>query len=436
MRVSSRRHFLKAGAAATILAPGWSHASEPDVAIVGAGAAGLAAADTLRQAGKSVVILEAMGRIGGRAFTDSRFFGAPFDVGCAWLHRADRNPFVSRARSYGYTLQTHDYDLDRIYLYNREATDAQVAAMNAEEEKLEAAIRSAARTRDVSAAAVVDMNDPWAETAANYLGPLDWGADFEDISVQDYESGEDLDPNMLCKEGYGAIIKRFGEGAPVRLATPVRLVRHGGAGVQLETDAGVVKAKKAIITCSVGVLAAEAIRFDPLLPVWKREAFDDVRMGLLTKIPLQVNARFGLKAFEDIYLERIGRRDFYFLCFPFDYPLMIGFVGGNLAWEMAAQGQAAGVDYATNALVDLFGANARKAVVKGMMTDWASNKWTKGAYSAAKPGKFSARAKLATPIDEKIFFAGEALGGALVQTAGGAFNAGVAAAQACLRALA
>jgi monoamine oxidase len=66
--------------------------SDVDVVIVGAGSAGLAAARTLRAAGLSFKVVEAMNRIGGRAYTSSDHFGIPFDIGCAWLHAADRNP--------------------------------------------------------------------------------------------------------------------------------------------------------------------------------------------------------------------------------------------------------------------------------------------------------------------------------------------------------
>ncbi|MEP2118232.1 FAD-dependent oxidoreductase, partial [Bauldia litoralis] len=71
--------------------------SAVDVAIVGAGAAGLGAARALRRAGKTVTVFEAMSRIGGRAHTESDTFGMPFDRGCAWLHAADRNPFFPEA---------------------------------------------------------------------------------------------------------------------------------------------------------------------------------------------------------------------------------------------------------------------------------------------------------------------------------------------------
>ncbi len=72
-----------------------------DVAIVGAGAAGLGAAKALQAAGKTFVVLEAMNRSGGRAWTDTETFGVPVDWGCHWLHSASINPMRAFADELG-----------------------------------------------------------------------------------------------------------------------------------------------------------------------------------------------------------------------------------------------------------------------------------------------------------------------------------------------
>ncbi len=90
-----------------------------DVVIVGAGCAGLAAAKALRSAGRTFAVIEAMDRIGGRAWTTSADFGVPFDIGCAWLHAADRNPFFPEAQAAGWTLYHHDMGLDHLWFGKR-----------------------------------------------------------------------------------------------------------------------------------------------------------------------------------------------------------------------------------------------------------------------------------------------------------------------------
>src|SRR5690606_16284500 len=111
-----------------------------DVVIVGAGSSGLAAARTLQAAGRSFKILEAMDRIGGRAFTSSKHFGIPFDVGCAWLHAADRNPYFEEAKVAGWTLFHHDMSLDHLYYGRRMASVDELAAAKAADALIQARI--------------------------------------------------------------------------------------------------------------------------------------------------------------------------------------------------------------------------------------------------------------------------------------------------------
>lgn len=416
------RRALLAGLGGTALAAP-AHGGEPEVVVIGAGAAGLAASATLQAAGRRVVVLEAMDRIGGRAFTDTRTFGVPFDVGCAWLHAADRNPWTAYARAHGFDLRPHEYDLEQVWLGPR---PADAAVVNAAEAAMSEAISAA--PSDVAASLVADVSTPVGEAAGDYLGALDMAVDLDELSTFDYAAAEDLSPNLLCAEGFGAIVAHRGRGLPVRLSTPVRAVRWDGPGVTVVTDRGDLRARAAVVTVSTGVLAGGGLRFTPDLPLAHQQAIADLPMGMLAKIPLLMNRRLGPGPFTDLLLARRGRRDLYVLCHPFDSDLMIGFVGGDLGWELSAAGEAAAVDFAVQGLVEMFGSAARGAVVRGGLTPWASNPWTRGAYAAASPGRFAARAALAEPVGDRLFFAGEALAGGLIQTCGGAWLSGRAAA--------
>ena len=104
-------------------------ASHVDVVIVGAGAAGLAAARTARRLGLGCVVLEAMDRIGGRAFTSSEPFGEPWDLGCHWLHSADVNPFRLLADEYGFRYRAEPSDW-RMYGPDGWANPEQLAAVD------------------------------------------------------------------------------------------------------------------------------------------------------------------------------------------------------------------------------------------------------------------------------------------------------------------
>lgn len=401
--------------------------TDVDVVVVGAGCAGLAAAKRLRASGLTFRVIEAMDRIGGRAWTTTSDFGIPFDIGCAWLHAADRNPFFSDARAAGWTLKHHDMGLDHLWFGRRKATDAEMAAERRAEADLAACIERHKGSSDRLSTLVEACHG--LRVSATFAGPMDFGADDDEISVTDYRAAADLDPNYFTLEGYGALIHRWGADVPVTLSTPVRRIGWGGPDVEVETDKGTLRARAAIVTVSTGVLAFEDIAFTPDLPLDHQEAIFDLPMGLLTKVPLKIEGtRFGLRPFDDLLIERHARHDLYFLAFPFDLDLMVGFVGGDFAWEMEAAGRAAAVDFVTDRLVDLFGSDVRRAVSHGSMTNWSAERHVRGGYAAARPGKAHARDVLKDPVGERIWFAGEALAGGLKQTAAGARLSGEAVA--------
>ncbi|MCC5972779.1 MAG: FAD-dependent oxidoreductase [Rubellimicrobium sp.] len=398
-----------------------------DVVVIGAGAAGLGAAKRLRAEGRSVIVLEAMDRIGGRAWTSSDWFGLPFDIGCAWLHAADRNPFFPEAEAAGWTMHHHHMGLEHLYFGGRKATPEELAAMEAADAELARRIEAHDGPEDRLSALMTE--DPTVRAAATFAGPMDFGKDDDEISIQDFRQAADLDPNYFTLEGFGALVARWGADVQVRTGCPVRLVDWSGQGVVVSGDWGTIRAGAVICTASPAVLAFEEIRFNPPLPVSHVEAIFDLPMGLLTKIPLRIEGeRMGLNPFDDLLIERFARHDIYFLCFPFDLDLMVGFVGGDFAWEMEAAGVDAAVDFTTNRLVEIFGSDLRGKIRDGHMTNWSAERWVRGAYAAASPGRSGARSVLAQPVGERLVFAGEHLAGPLMQTCGGARLSGEAAA--------
>jgi len=426
----SRRSFLGA-VGAGICVGAQSVPGDVDVVVVGAGSSGLNAAHRLRQLGKTVTVIEARGRIGGRAYTESETFGFPFDRGCAWLHKADDNPYTPLAKQWGYTLQEHDTTLEGLYFRDREAT-AEIRKLSARiEEGLDAHIAKLGKKKDVAAATVIKKKTEVDEAMATFHGPMSSAVDLDELSAKDYLTiGTDVPPNFLIKEGYGSLVARFGKDIPVSLKTAARRIRYGGQGVQVDTDNGTLTAKACIITSPTGVLAAEKIRFDPPLPAWKEDAIVGLPMGLLAKIPLQFSKpEFRYKAFNDVLRENIGKRDVYFLCWPFQLNLLIGFVGGDFAWELSAAGEQEAVDFARNAARSIFGSDVDKYFVKGSFTKWASDPWALGAYAAALPGSAGAREGLRRPLADRLFFAGEACAPRWTQTCGGAALSGIETAE-------
>ena len=401
----------------------------PDVVIVGAGIAGLTAAKTLMAAGKSVAVVEAAGRIGGRAYTESQTFGVPFDHGCSWINAGDINPFKWIAKQNGFTLHNHSSAGSSYYVGSERANAEQRQAYNNGWGAVEKALTEAGQAGlDVAASSVIPADDPNTGLPQTWTGPMDWGVDFKDLSTQDWWNSEGGDPSFIVKEGLGAVVANYFADVPVALNTKVTAVDRSGPGVRVETERGTIEGKACIVTVSTGVLNAGAIRFTPDLPDWKARAIADLPMGLLAKITLQFkDTRLGFvpNQWLDYYVPpEMPAEACYFLTWPFEFNYMVGFVGGAFGWELSKQGEAAAVDFALGEVVKMAGSDARKQFVKGHLTRWADNPNTLGAYAAARPGRYAARADLARPLDDKLWFAGEAVGMPYVALCNGAYQSG------------
>ena len=436
-----RRGFL-GGAVATLAAPAVARATtgDVDVIVVGAGSAGLAAARALLDAGQSVLVLEAADRIGGRAFTETSTFGLPFDHGCSWLHSADVNPYTPMAEAWGYELLDHDSYGETHMVGSREPTEAEDEAYGRAWRAVNAGLAEAGRDRlDVPASEAIPADMPWSGVCQTWIGPMSMGKDFADFSPADWWSLDDTEPNWMVREGFGTIVARFGADIPVTTEAPVTAIDWSGPGVAVESPAGRATARAAIVTVSTGVLAAETIRFTPRLPDWKLAAIDGLPMGLLAKVPVLFDgARLGLKANEWLSYwvpNEMPAEACYFLTWPFDMDLMIGFLGGRFGWELSAAGRDAAVDFALSELARTLGGDVLEHVVKADFTRWASYEWTRGAYASVKPGHGGARGELARPVGERVFFAGEALALGQSETCGGAYLSGERVAKDVIRQL-
>ena len=402
--------------------------------VIGAGAAGLAAARTLIANGLSTVVVEGADRIGGRAFTESATFGVPYDHGCSWAMGPADLPFFAMAREWGFTLLDHSSAGEAFYVGDRRASGAESRAYDTAWGAITGALNAAGRAgKDISAASAVPEGLTYAGLAQTWMGPMDFAVDFADLSTMDWWEYGEVEAYYMIREGYGALVARAGADLPVQLATPATGVDWSGDGVTVETPAGAIRAKACIVTVSTGVLQAGAIRFAPALPGWKLDAIDDVPMGLLAKIALQFEGeRFGLRANDWLTYatpEEVPAEACFFLTFPFDFDIMVGFVGGDFGWRLSDEGPDAAIDFALGEVVKMFGSDARKRFVKGHLTGWARDRWTLGAYAAARPGRYAARAELARPVAERVFFAGEAVAMPWVQLCGGAWLNGEAVAR-------
>lgn len=430
----NRRTFL-AGTLAMASGPalGSILPSNPDVVVVGAGAAGLAAARTLQAAGKSVLVVEAANRVGGRAYTESTTFGVPFDHGCSWLNDATDNPLVGYAKSKGFDLLNHSNTSEAFFVGDRLANAGERGKLWRGWGSVDASLQKAAEAGlDVAASSVIKRGDGYTGPVESWIGPMDWGVDFDQLSTLDYWNAADSAPSYMVREGLGSVVAMLADGIPVSLGTAVTGIDWSGTGVQIETSGGTISARSVLVTVSTGVMNAGKIRFTPALPAWKTDAYGNVPMGLLLKIGLQFEgSRLGFVPNHWLSYrvpDQTPTPASYFVTWPFDYNYMVGFAGGSFGWELSAAGPDAAIDFALGEVEKMVGSKARKHFVKGVMSDWAENPLTLGAYGAARPGHFSAREALSQTVGDRVFFAGEAMGGSHVALSSGAYKSGVTAA--------
>lgn len=416
--------------------------NDPDVVIVGAGAAGLAAAQVLINGGRRVQILEAAPRVGGRCYTDRTTLGLTFDAGASWVHSADKNPLTGIARLHGFETEAHDPK--EMLFANARGVPGAYPAYERAYDALSEALEAAAESEADAAAASVAMPDAgddvraWFATAAAAIGPLDMGVDFEAMSVKDWYLLDDVEPNRLVRQGLGTLVGRLAAGLPIAVNTRVRGISTVGREVRVTTDRGTLRAKAAIVTPSIGVLASGAIAFEPALSSEMQGALSGLQMGLLSKIALAYapsSPMMRLTAGSVLVPQVSGERGHYFLVRPCGVPMVICFVGGSLAWDLATQSEATAIAFARDKLRALFAADADRGFRVGTATGWGTNPLTLGAYAVARPGSVRARRVLAMPIGERVFLAGEALAGRAAQTAHGAYQNGIDAARRVLQLL-
>lgn len=411
--------------------------SQYDIAIIGAGAAGLAAGLALRGAGKSVVILEARDRIGGRAFTDTASLpGIPFDCGAHWLHAAKQNPFTAIATKLGIRYRT-DMDWSKRMLFLRNGTiagrDLLTSSMQSLMAALDAIDAAGAEGRDVAFSDVIDTKDPWYPLTRRVIHQIT-SHEPEDCSTLDFARYDEEGGDFPVEDGYGTLVARNAEGLPVTLSTPVEAIDWSGPEAVITSSRGTIRTRRIILAVPVNVLIAGAIRFTPALPAALMQALHDCPMGVSEKFAVLLDRPIdGVPhTYGDILdAPPMASPPFNMHVNPFGRPLLVSHFGGNPARDLEREGEPAMNALAMDAITAAFGADMKKRVVKTLMTHWQSDPYALGGYSQCKPGKAEARKVFAEPVGP-IILAGEHCSPNFYSTAHGAHLSGIAAARQAL----
>lgn len=417
-----------------------------DVVVIGAGIAGLAAADAVTKAGLSCVVLEARDRVGGRIWTSTEWSDLPMDLGASWIHGTEGNPIFDEVNRLGIATAVFDVgsfdgagsaeyyspngipeDVDQLdSLVDRVIRHLEGAAVadGSDRRSLRAAIDSlppalgkVARTPAVAAA------------LTDYAG--DYGATPDELALSVLDEEDSFGgAQRIFPGGYGQLTQRLADDLPVQLnaaVTSVSLIAKDHVAV--DTVGGRWRAAKVIVTVPLGVLKSGTIRFDPPLPAGHSRAIDRLGFGRFEKLVL----RFDTAFWDDVDQIQVTSRPgapfsgWYNLARVTGAPVLMALNGGAAAaavGEMTVQNQS---NLAAEVLAGIYPGRFRPPVA-AQASRWWTDEFSRGSYSFTAVGSGEQdRETLAEPVDGRLWLAGEAQHPTLHSTVHGAWLSGRAA---------
>ena len=396
--------------------------SSIDVAVIGAGAAGLGAAHALKRAGLSFVVLEARNRVGGRGHTIMAAPDVTFDLGCGWLHSADRNAFVKIA-------ETLDFEIDRKLPPWRERAWGKsfppeeradfIRSLDEFFERLEEAAKGGV---DHPANLYLEAGNRWnpmIDAISSYIN----GCETDRLSILDFDAYEDTNLNWRVRRGYGALMQAYGAALPIAFNCAVTLIDHSAKRLRIETSQGTLSADQVIITVPTNLIAEGAIRFVPALPD-KVDAAAKLPLGLADKVMLALDEPELLPVDGNLRGATMRSEMGTYHLRPFGQPCIEGFFGGRFAQALEDAGDGAIAAQAIDEIVSFVGNDFRRKLKPLTESRWAHDPFARGSYSHALPDHANKRAVLAAPVDNRLFFAGEATSPNFFSTAHGAHDSG------------
>jgi len=447
----SRRHFLRSAGTLLLLArlgtTVKAFAQGERVLVLGAGMAGISAARTLADKGYSVTVLEARNVAGGRIRTDTSL-GAPVDLGASFIHGKNGNPLVALASRFG--AATYDIDQEEDLYVNAAGAAVSTAVINQAQREYNSALKRLVAIQDglsqdrpigsVSSSLIKRVRQRRGTAIGDMVNFLvrseigiEFGADLNQMSLKYFDEDEAFSgSDLLVKPGYIRLIDGLAQGLDIRFNQLVRGISWSSSGVRVATDSGVFDADRLVITLPLGVLKRGDIEFSPGLPTAKANAIAKLRMGVLDKTYFKFPTAFWQTQNEPVgFIGNVGARsstqipEYYALDQAVGVPILFGFTAGAQARRFE-QTDLATISAATMAsLRKIFGSSAPDpdAVIQ---TQWSSDPYSYGSYSFISVGaKTEYYDTLARPIDNRVFFAGEATHRTYPGTVHGAYLSGI-----------
>jgi polyamine oxidase len=424
--------------------------------VIGAGMAGIAAARTLNDAGHTVKILEARERIGGRTHTDYSL-GISNDLGAAWIHGPIGNPLTALAKRFDVATMPTDFenrggnaiiafDADGALIemseysyglrYFRGAYDRFFTSILFERPADE--VRSLADLYQLGLPGVEELSETARKgyyyssviraqfSDAADLDEIDWRMTNRYVKLP----GGDL---VLTGGGFGRIVQGLADGLSIDIGVVAEAIEYGDDGVCIHTNRGEERCDQVVITVPLGVLKARAIVFAPVLPDEKEQAIQRIGYGCYEKLALKFPHRFWPEEPHRLCYLTPERPELFTSWVNMAHysgePVLVASHAGSCARHINRWDDEKMIAEALAVLRKLFGAVVPDPIAY-VRTHWQEDPFSRGSYSFARVGgEPKDRRILATPVDNRLFFAGEATHPRYFATVHGAYEAGVRAAR-------
>jgi monoamine oxidase len=449
----SRREVLKsllAMGAVAVTAPAVASQAQTTkrVIVIGAGAAGIAAASRLQREGHTVLVLEARDRIGGRVNTNRTLSPHPIELGAEFLHGDEVvtwdyvEAFGLRTLEAGIGSTSYVHSNGKLQdatTWQREMTGIDGSLEDVLWDAADLWIRGGGEDMTLdelidASEMLQDLRDPSVRRVLDNMYGEEVAAGTTQHGVYGIvEAAYDGDGSgdFRVQSGYSTLLARMSTGLDIRLNTPVRRIDTSGAGATVEAmDGTSFTADAVIVTLPLAVLKKRAVEFNPPLPDWKWEAVDALGAGKVDKVILRFKERFWPANLGELFTDKTlqvwwqpgdGRAD--------APPILTSNTGGANGALLADLTAEEAIQLGLRELSDIFGQDVSRFFDTGVFTGWGADPYSGMGYSYVPPEAYGYRADLAEPVGNALFFAGEATNSVRPACVHGAIESGLRAAK-------